>query len=34
MWVSFAVMGGVTAVALGLYNQWIRRQPAGPSSAP
>ena len=28
MWVSFAVMGGLTALALGLYNHWIRRRQA------
>jgi predicted MFS family arabinose efflux permease len=26
MWISFAVMAGVTAVALGIYNHWIRGQ--------
>jgi dipeptide/tripeptide permease len=25
MWLSFAVMGGVTALALGVYNHWIQR---------
>ena len=34
MWVSFAVMGGVTAVALGIYNYWINRPQTGTGPTP